>query len=266
MVLPVVLALDEDQETPLASSAGVLRLSLEDERHVTARTVVLTTGATYRRLGIPALEDLTGAGVFYGGPVSEAPALTGKVAYLVGGGNSAGQATLHLARYARRVTLVVRAASHEAGMSHYLIQEIDSTPNLDVRACTEVIGGKSEGRLQQLVLREKGTGEHETVDADALFVLIGADPHTDWLPADIARDPSGFLLTGEEVSLGPDWPMQRPPYSLETSMPGVFAAGDVRRSSVKRVASAVGEGSIAIRLVQTLFADGRRDLVGASRV
>ena len=139
-------------------------------------------------------------------------------------------------------------------MSHYLIQEIESTSNLDVRTCTEVVGGNGEGRLQELLMREKGTGEQETVSADALFVLIGADPHTDWLPPAITRDPSGFLLTGEQVSDESDWSLERRPYSLETSRSGVFAAGDVRRSSVKRVASAVGEGSIAIRTVQTHFA------------
>ena len=250
--------------TALTRRGDLLSLSLADERHVTARTVILSMGATYRRLGIPALEDLSGAGVFYGGPASEAPALSGKDTYVVGGGNSAGQAALHLARYSRRVTLVVRAPSLQAGMSHYLIQEIESTPNLDVRTCAEVVGGNGEGRLQQLMLRDKRTGEQETVAADALFVLIGADPHTNWLPPEIARDPNGFLLTGEEVSDGSNWPLERRPYSLETSMPCVFAAGDVRRSSVKRVASAVGEGSIAIRLVQTLFANERLDIVGAS--
>jgi thioredoxin reductase (NADPH) len=249
--------------TALARSGDLLSIWLEDERHVTARTVILTVGATYRRLGVDALEDLAGAGVFYGGPASEAPTLSGKDAYVVGGGNSAGQAVLHLARYARRVTLVVRAQSLETGMSHYLIQEIESTPNLDVRTSTEVVGGNGEGRLQQLVLREKGTGEKDTVAADALFVLIGADPHTDWLPPEITRDPNGFLLTGEELSDDLNWSLERRPHSLETSMPGVFAAGDVRRSSVKRVASAVGEGSIAIRLVQTLFANERLEVVGA---
>ena len=250
--------------TALSRLGDLLSLSLEDERRVTAKTVILTIGATYRRLGVPTLEDKTGAGVFYGGPASEAPALSGKVAYVVGGGNSAGQAALHLARYARRVTLVVRAQSLQAGMSHYLIQEIEATPNLDVRTCAEVVGGNGEGRLQELVLRDSGTGKEETVAGDALFVLIGADPHTDWLPPEIARDPSGFLLTGEELSDSSNWPLERRPHSLETSMPGVLAAGDVRRSSVKRVASAVGEGSIAIRHVQTLFANERLDVVGAS--
>jgi len=149
------------------------------------------------------------------------------------------------------------------GMSHYLIQEIEATSNLVVRTRTEVVGGDGDGRLQHLVLRTRTNGATETVAADALFVLIGADPHTDWLPPQIDRDAHGFLLTGEEVSGGPSWPLARRPYSLETSMPGVFAAGDVRRSSIKRVASAVGEGSIAIRLVQEHLAVKRPVAVGA---
>ena len=250
--------------TAIARQGDLLSVSLADGRHVWARTAILAIGATYRRLDSAALEELSGAGVFYGGSASEAPALSGKIAYVVGGGNSAGQAALHLARYATRVTLVVRAQSLQVGMSHYLIQEIESTPNIEVRTCTEVIDGSGEGRLQRLMLRRKGSTEQETVTADALFVLIGADPHTQWLPPDISRDQGGFLLTGEEVSRDSRWPLERPPYSLETGLPGVFAAGDVRQSSVKRVASAVGEGSIAIRLVQTFFADERLAVAGAS--
>ena len=245
--------------TALARSGELLQISLSNERRVTARTVILATGASYRRLGVPSLEALNGAGVFYGGPVSVAPALSGKDAYVAGGGNSAGQAALHLARYARRVTLVVRAQSLESGMSHYLVRGIEATPNVDVRTGTTVVGGGGEGHLQHLVLQEKRTGEQETVAADALFVLIGARPHTAWLPAAIARDAGGYLLTGEELPDGFDWPLARRPYPLETSMPGVVAAGDVRRASVKRMASAVGEGSIAIELVQRILANEQLD-------
>ena len=239
--------------TALARSGHRLTVSLEDGRRVSARAVILATGATYRRLDVPSLETLRGAGVFYGGPVSEAPALKGKDAYIAGGGNSAGQAALHLARYARRVTLVVRAPSLGAGMSHYLVQALEATPNVEVRAGTTVVGGGGDGRLQQLVLRD-GSGEEDAVAADALFVLIGARPHIDWLPPEIARDAHGFLLTGADLN-GHDWPLERRRLSLETSMPAVLAAGDVRHASVKRVASAVGEGAIAVQLVHALFAD-----------
>ncbi len=242
--------------TALSRSRNRLHVSLSDGRLVSARTVILATGASYRRLGVPSLEALNGAGVFYGAPASsEAHALGGKDAYIVGGGNSAGQSALHLARYARRVTLVVRAASLEAGMSQYLVRQVEAAPNVEVRAGTAVVGGGGDGRLQKLVLRESATGEEETVGADALFVLIGARPHTDWLPHEIARDASGFLFTGDDLPDNHGWPLERRPFALETSMPGVFAAGDVRHASVKRVASAVGEGSIAVQTVHSLLAD-----------
>src|SRR5919199_768382 len=186
--------------TALRRVGDRLELALSDERRVSARAVILATGATYRRLGIPSLEALNGAGVFYGGPASEAHALTGRDAYIVGGGNSAGQAALHLARFTRRTTLVVRAQSLDAGMSHYLVREIEVTPNVEVRTETEVVGGGGEGRLQQLVLRETPVGEDETVPADALFVLIGARPHTDWLPVEVSRDRRGVLPSGGERS------------------------------------------------------------------
>jgi thioredoxin reductase (NADPH) len=228
-----------------------------DGRRISAAVVILATGATYSRLGVPSLEALNGAGVFYGAPASEAHALSGKDAYIVGGGNSAGQAALHLARYARRVTLVVRAGSLEAGMSHYLVREVRATSNVNVRTGTTVVGGGGDGRLQELVLREAASGEEETVAADALFVMIGARPHTGWLPREIARDRRGFLFTGEHVPDDHGWPLDRRPFALETSMPGVLAAGDVRHGSVKRVASAVGEGSIAVQLVHNLLEDER---------
>jgi thioredoxin reductase (NADPH) len=240
--------------TGLSRLGDRLFLTLSSDRTISARVVVLATGAAYRRLGVPSLEALNGAGVFYGGSASEAPAMTGKDAYVVGGANSAGQAALHLARYARRVTLVVRAQSLEAGMSHYLIQELRATPNVTIRVGTAVVGGSGDGRLQHLTLHEDGAGEDEIVAADGLFALIGARPRTDWLPADIARDPDGFLLTGRDVPDDGTWPVDHPPLLLETSMPGVLAVGDVRHGSVKRVASAVGEGSIAIQLAHSLLA------------
>jgi thioredoxin reductase (NADPH) len=245
--------------TGLSRAGDRLLLTLNDDRRLSARAVILATGAAYRRLGVPALEALNGAGVFYGDPASEAHAMAGKDAYVVGGSNSAGQAALHLARYARRVTLVVRAQSLNAGMSRYLVHEVEAAPNVEVRMGTDVVGGGGDGRLQHLVLRKGATGEHETVAADGLFALIGARPRTDWLPAEIARDRRGFLLTGADLPDDHGWPLERHPLLLETSMPGVFAVGDVRHGSVKRMASAVGEGSIAIQLVHSLFAADQLD-------
>jgi thioredoxin reductase (NADPH) len=239
--------------TGLSRVRDRLLVTLSDERRVSTRAVILATGAAYHRLGVPALEALHGAGVFYGGPASEAHAMAGKDAYVVGGANAAGQAALHLARYTRRVTLVVRAQSLGAGMSHYLVHEVEGAPNVDVRLGTEVVGGGGDGRLQYLVLRKSASGERETVTADGLFVLIGARPRTNWLPEEMARDGRGFLLTGADLPDDHRRPLERRPLLLETSMPGVFAVGDVRHGSVKRVASAVGEGSIAIQLVHSLF-------------
>ena len=243
--------------TALRRLGDRLSLTLSDQRRVSARAVILATGATYRRLGVPALEALSGAGVFYGGPVSEAHAMAGKDAYIVGGANSAGQAALHLARYARRVTLVVRAHSLQAGMSHYLVREVQAAPNIQVRLGTAVVGGGGDGRLQYLVLREGATEDHEMVAADGLFVMIGARPHTEWLPAQMARDRRGFLLTGADLPDDRTWPLARRPLPLETSMPEVFAAGDARHGSAKRIASAVGEGSIAIQSIHGLLAGER---------
>ena len=240
--------------TGIERAADRLNVMLSDHSPVSARAVILATGATYRRLGIPELEQLNGAGVFYGGPAAEAQGLKGVEVYVVGGANSAGQAALHLARYASRVTLVVRAESLAAGMSHYLVRQVESAANVDVRLGSEVIGGGGEGGwLDHLVIRT-ASGEEETVPAQGLFLMIGARPNTDWLPPEIARDSRGFVLTGQD--LGPDcgWPLERSPFLLETSMPGVFAAGDVRHGAVKRVASAVGDGSIAIQLVHQLVA------------
>ena len=237
----------------LERADGRIRVTLSDHGPVTAQAVVLATGATYRRLGIPSLEALNGAGVFYGGPASEAAGLKGLEVYVVGGANSAGQAALHLARYARRVTLVVRSQSLAAGMSHYLARQIESTPNVDVRLSSEVVGGGGDGWLDHLVVRSAG-GDEQVVEAQGLFLMIGARPRTDWLPPEIARDSRGFVLTGGDLGDDAGWPLERRPFLLETSMPGVFAAGDARHGAVKRVASAVGEGSIAIQLVHQFVA------------
>jgi thioredoxin reductase (NADPH) len=246
--------------------ADRIRVALSRHGTVTARSVILATGATYRRLGVPELEELNGAGVFYGGPASEAHGLKGLEVYVLGGANSAGQAALHLARYARRVTLVVRSQSLAAGMSHYLARHVEATSNVDVRLGTEVVGGGGDGWLEHLVLRS-ANGEEEKVPAEGLFLMIGARPRTDWLPDGIARDSRGFVLTGPDLGDAAGWPLERSPFLLETSMPGVFAAGDVRHGAVKRVASAVGEGSIAIQLVHSLLATdrlhARRDYVAS---
>ena len=236
-----------------------IQIALSDGGEVGARAVILAGGATYRRLDVDEIEELTGAGVFYGGPTVEAPAVAGGEAFVVGGANSAGQAALHLAEYARRVTLVIRAGSLAAGMSHYLIDQVERAPNIEVRLGTEVVGGGGEGRLERLQLR-RSDGATEEVSADALFLMIGARPNTDWLSDEIRCDDGGYILTGRDVA--DDWPLERHPLSLETSMPGIFAAGDIRHGSMNRVASAVGEGSIAIRLVHELLEADRTGATG----
>ena len=238
--------------TSLATDGDLRIVGLQDGSAVTSRAVIIATGVSYRRLAVPELESLTGAGVFYGAATTEAQALTGKRAFVVGGGNSAGQAALHLSKYAQHVTILVRSKSLAASMSQYLIREIEAAPNIEVRYRTEVAGGGGDGRLQQLRLRHRDTGDTETEPADGLFVLIGAQPFTAWLPDAVGRDPWGYILTAPD--LAERWSLQREPYLLETSTPGVFAVGDVRHGSVKRVASAVGDGSIAIRLAHDYLA------------
>ena len=221
-------------------------LSSSNCPEVPTGVVVLAMGVSYRRLGIPALDELIGRSVFYGASASEAERFSGRSVFVVGGGNSAGQAAVHLARYARRVTILVRRATLAETMSRYLIDEIEGQLNITVRHETEIVDGRGDDALETLTLQHKVTGSQEVMPADAVFILIGAQPHTAWLPAEIARDRYGFVLTGPENDL---WPLERPPFMFESSMPGVFAVGDVRSGSVKRVASAAGEGSVAIQQV-----------------
>jgi thioredoxin reductase (NADPH) len=238
--------------TSLSRDGGQLVVGLQDGSEARARAVVIATGVSYRRLGVPELEALVGAGVFYGAGTVEAQAVAGRAAFVVGGGNSAGQAALHLSKYAQHVTILVRSRSLAASMSDYLIRQIEAAPNVDVRYGCEVAGGGGNAHLEHLLLRNRDSGDTDQVSAAGLFILIGAEPFTDWLPEAIARDQWGFILTGPDT--GQHWLLQRAPFSLETAVPGVFAVGDARHGSVKRVASSVGDGSIAIRLIHDYLA------------
>ncbi|GII80364.1 fused response regulator/thioredoxin-disulfide reductase [Sphaerisporangium rufum] len=235
-------------------SAGAARmLAFGDGGVIAAHTVVLATGVSYRLLDAPGLAGLTGCGVYYGSAATEAPGCAGQDVYVVGGANSAGQAAIYFSRYARRVHMLIRGGDLRRSMSQYLIDQIAANDGIEVHPYTEVAGGAGEGRLERLTLRDTRTGETRDAEASWLFVFIGAEPRTDWLAKAVARDDRGFLLTGGDLLAGgrrpPGWPLPRDPYHLETSMPGVFAAGDVRAGSVKRVASAVGEGAMAVALV-----------------
>lgn len=239
------------QAEGLSSEDGHYRLRLSDGGVLTSRTVVIATGAAYRRLGIASLEALQGRGVFYGAAVSEAPAMRGRNVFVAGGGNSAGQTALHMAKWANRVTVLVRGQSLADSMSDYLIRQINATPNVNICHRLQVVGGTGTSHLEALVLQDAVSGVRRSVPADALFILIGSQPRTEWLDASLTRDQRGFILTGPDLltHTSAGWPLGRPPLPLETSLPGVFAAGDVRQGSIKRVASAVGEGAITIPLV-----------------
>ena len=228
---------------------GALRIvQLADGTEVSARAAVIATGVSYRTLGISSLEPFNGVGVYYGAAISEATTVVGQEVFVVGGGNSAGQAAVHLARFASRVTIVVRGQSLAQSMSEYLITEIDATPNIDLMYGVEVVGGAGDGRLETIDIRHRPSGAVDTLAAAALFILIGAEPCTQWLPPEVARDDWGFVMTGPSE----DAPSCLP---FESTVPGVFAVGDVRRDSIKRVASAAGEGAVCVRLVHQYLAD-----------
>jgi thioredoxin reductase (NADPH) len=218
-----------------------------------AHSIILATGVTYRQLSAPGLEELTGRGVYYGSALTEASACIDQDVYIVGGANSAGQAAVYLSKHAKSVTLLVRGPSLERSMSYYLVQQIEGIGNITVRTCTEIIQADGDGHLEQLTLRNTANGSTETVDAGLLFVFIGAAPLTDWLDGVVVRDDHGFVVAGPDLSVSGEkpsgWQLDRAPYHLETSVPGVFVAGDARAESAKRVASAVGEGAMAVMLV-----------------
>jgi len=241
----------------LEARGPVRAVLFADGGDLEARAVVIATGVSYRRLEAPGLEPLTGRGAYYGATASEASQCEGDDVYVVGAANSAGQATLNLARFARRVVMVVRGGSLDESMSAYLVERINETPNIEVRLRSEVVAARGEGHLEHVTLSDRDTGEREEVATSWLFVFIGASPRTDWVGDAVLRDGKGFVITGQDLLLAGQpaaWPMTRPPYTLETSLPGVFAAGDVRLDSMKRVASAVGEGAMAVSFVHQYLA------------
>ena len=239
------------------SSVGDERVvALSDGSIVRGRSAIVATGVDYRRLGLPDLEEMVGRGVYYGAAVSEAPAMAGKPVFVIGGGNSAGQAALHLAKYAKQVSLLVRSDSLAASMSEYLIAQLQSTRNVDIRYRTQVVGGAAvDGCLDSIELERLDGGGTEVCPAGGLFVLIGSRPHTGWLEGIVQRDDGGYVLTGADVELAAVPDPDRVPLPFETSMPGVFAIGDTRRGSVKRVATAVGDGAGVVQLLHGYLAE-----------
>jgi thioredoxin reductase (NADPH) len=230
-------------------SEGQYRIvSLGGGEEISCHTLLVATGVNYRKLALPGLDRLTGAGVYYGAAITEAQACNNEDVYIVGGGNSAGQAAMYLAQFARSVTVLLRGTGLTATMSRYLIDQIEATRNIRVRPCTQVSEVHGGDHLEGLTLSDTSSGTSETVPAGALFIFIGALPYTKWLGPEVVRDERGFVLTGPDLPPGA-WREKRDPFLLETNLPGVFAAGDVRQSSVKRVASAVGEGSIAVQFI-----------------
>ncbi|WP_042416428.1 FAD-dependent oxidoreductase [Streptacidiphilus anmyonensis] len=238
--------------TGLEVHGAARTLRFADGSAVSAHAVILAMGVSYRQLDVPGVAELTGSGVYYGSALTEAAACAGQDVYIVGGANSAGQAAMFLARRARRVTLLVRASKLSASMSYYLLQRVEEAENITVRTDTVVEAAHGKEHLEGLTVRNRVTGESETVDAQWMYVFIGAAPLTDWLDGTVLRDPRGFVLTGPDMTADgrppAAWALDRPPYHLETNVPGVFAAGDVRAESAKRVASAVGEGAMAVML------------------
>ena len=235
----------------------VRAVRLDGQGEIEARALLIATGVSYRRLDVPGFDALGVRGVYYGASASEALQCKGEDVYVVGAANSAGQAVLNFSRHAKRVVMVVRGPRLEDHMSQYLVARIRAAENVEVLLRTEVVAARGEGHLEAITLADRETGTEVEVSTSWLFVFIGMSPRTGWLGENIVRDPKGFVVTGQDLMTadGSDkWPLPRPPYALETSVPGVFAAGDVRLDSMKRVASAVGEGAMAVYLVHRYLA------------
>jgi thioredoxin reductase (NADPH) len=234
-------------------------VKINDGVSITSRAVLIATGAHYLKLPVPRLEEFEGVSVYYAATPVEAQTCVGGAVAVVGGGNSAGQAALFLAKHARKVSLLIRGRDLGMGMSRYLVDQLERDPRVDIHYRTEVRGLLGDGALQAVVVEDLESGARSTLEASALFVFIGARPHARWLGDALKLDDHGFILTGAAATLSSGnasgWPLDRPPFPLETSRPGVFAAGDVRSGSIKRVAVAVGEGSMAVRLVHEHLTD-----------
>ncbi len=246
----------------LAEQNDTRVVTLDDGSKLYSRAILLAMGVSFRWLDLPGCAPLVGAGIYYGAATAEASACRGQQICVLGGGNSAGQATLLLAQFAARVVILALEDSLEQTMSQYLVDRIRQLPNVEVRPHTTVVAADGRGRLEGLTIKDVKTGKTERTSCDGLFIFIGATPRTEWLAKSLRRDEDGFILSGEEVrcdmSQWPEWPLAREPYRLETSMAGVFVAGDVRKGSVKRLASAVGEGAMAIQYIHRYCAHTER--------
>lgn len=247
------------QEVTKIRIEGQYRIvTLSDGEELNCHALIIATGVSYSKLKVPGIERLTGAGVYYGAAITEAISCSNQDVYIIGGANSAGQAAMYLAKYAKTVTLLVRGNSLAAKMSHYLIDQIEATDNIKVRLSTQVVETLGKSNLESIIVNNLATGELETMTTEALFIFIGAKPNTEWLQNSVMLDSSGYVVTGSNIEQNhqkpASWNVKREPYLYETSLPGIFAIGDIRSQSIKRVASAVGEGSVTVKFVHQYLA------------